>query len=253
MKNETFKSSDLIEYYGAALEKYLENTDILVVVILDENLAVQNYNKPFRKLIYDRSSFKRVKIDDIQGQTILNFLMPESQTIFNFQKDCFIKSKLNFSVSGSPAISISCYIFRINNITLIIGEQITLTDINFMDKMSQLNNEMANMVREIQHKNREIQQNNLAIEQKNSALAQKNLEIQQKNLELEQKNVDLEKAWSEIKTLTGIIPICMHCKKIRDDQGYWNQVETYISQHSDAQFSHGICPKCIKKYYSEYM
>lgn len=62
---------------------------------------------------------------------------------------------------------------------------------------------------------------------------------------------DLGKALSEIKTLNGIIPICSHCKKIRDDKGYWNQIEKYISEHSDAQFSHGICDKCVEKYYSE--
>lgn len=66
---------------------------------------------------------------------------------------------------------------------------------------------------------------------------------------LNQKTEDLEKALSEIKTLSGIVPICMHCKGIRDDQGYWNQLEKYISEHSDAQFSHGICEKCIEKYY----
>ena len=57
----------------------------------------------------------------------------------------------------------------------------------------------------------------------------------------------------EIKTLQGIIPICMHCKEIRDDKGYWNKLEKYITEHSDAQFSHGLCEKCKEKYYSEYM
>jgi hypothetical protein len=61
----------------------------------------------------------------------------------------------------------------------------------------------------------------------------------------------LEKALSEVKTLSGLIPICSHCKKIRDDKGYWNQVEAYIQQHSDVKFSHGICQECIQKYYSE--
>ncbi len=63
----------------------------------------------------------------------------------------------------------------------------------------------------------------------------------------------LEKALSEVKTLSGLIPICSHCKKIRDDKGYWNQVEAYIQQHSDATFSHGICKDCLHKYYADYM
>ena len=63
----------------------------------------------------------------------------------------------------------------------------------------------------------------------------------------------LEKALSEVKTLSGLIPICSHCKKIRDDKGYWNQVEAYISQHSDAKFSHGICQDCLQLHYADYM
>jgi phosphoserine phosphatase RsbU/P len=62
---------------------------------------------------------------------------------------------------------------------------------------------------------------------------------------------ELSDAISQIKTLRGIIPICSHCKKIRDDEGYWNQVDSYIRKHSDAQFSHGICPDCLHLLYPE--
>jgi hypothetical protein len=55
----------------------------------------------------------------------------------------------------------------------------------------------------------------------------------------------------EVQQLKGILPICMHCKEIRDDKGYWNKLEKYISQHSKAQFSHSICDKCLEKYYPE--
>ena len=61
----------------------------------------------------------------------------------------------------------------------------------------------------------------------------------------------LEKALREVKTLRGILPICSYCKKIRDDEGYWNQVEDYVRKRSDANFSHGICPSCIKKHFPE--
>ena len=64
--------------------------------------------------------------------------------------------------------------------------------------------------------------------------------------------VERQKTLEEIKTLCGLIPICASCKKIRDDQGYWQGVEKYIEQHSFAEFSHGICPDCIKKLYPEY-
>jgi PAS domain S-box-containing protein len=62
---------------------------------------------------------------------------------------------------------------------------------------------------------------------------------------------ELQKTLSEVKTLRGFLPICSHCKKIRDDKGYWNQIESYIHKHSDAEFSHGICPECAEKYYPE--
>lgn len=59
---------------------------------------------------------------------------------------------------------------------------------------------------------------------------------------------ELEDAISQIKQLQGLLPICSYCKKIRDDQNYWQQVETYITGHSEAQFSHGVCPDCYEKY-----
>jgi PAS domain S-box-containing protein len=62
---------------------------------------------------------------------------------------------------------------------------------------------------------------------------------------------ELQGALAEVKTLTGLLPICASCKRIRDDQGYWQQVEVYIQNHSDVKFSHGICPDCTKILYPE--
>jgi len=61
--------------------------------------------------------------------------------------------------------------------------------------------------------------------------------------------VKLEKAFIEIKSLHGIIPICANCKKIRDDQGYWTQLETFLREHSDADFTHSLCPECVRALY----
>ncbi len=69
---------------------------------------------------------------------------------------------------------------------------------------------------------------------------------------LAEKNRELEKALAEVRTLRGILPICVKCKKIRDDEGYWNQIEAYLRAHSEAEFSHGICPECVKKLYPHY-
>ena len=77
--------------------------------------------------------------------------------------------------------------------------------------------------------------------------------VEQKRAEeaLEEERRRLQRALDEVKTLRGIVPICANCKKIRDDKGYWNQVEQYVSDHTEAQFSHGICPDCAQKLYPE--
>lgn len=70
--------------------------------------------------------------------------------------------------------------------------------------------------------------------------------------QLERRNKELEKAIEEIKVLSGLLPICSHCKSIRDDKGYWHEVETYVGKHTHAKFTHGVCPQCMKKHYPEY-
>ncbi len=80
----------------------------------------------------------------------------------------------------------------------------------------------------------------------NEILLRKNSENEKEKL-----IVSLQNAANEIKTLKGILPICTHCKKIRDDEGYWNIIEAYIQKNSDAELSHSICPECAKKYYPD--
>ncbi len=63
--------------------------------------------------------------------------------------------------------------------------------------------------------------------------------------------MQLQDALAEVKKLSGLLPICCSCKKIRDDKGYWNQIEPYIEKHSEALFSHGMCPDCVKEIYPE--
>lgn len=72
--------------------------------------------------------------------------------------------------------------------------------------------------------------------------------IERKNAELERERLvrELQDALGEVQTLSGLLPICAYCKKVRDDKGYWDQIESYISKHSKAEFSHGICPACLK-------
>ncbi|MHB8834655.1 MAG: sigma-54-dependent transcriptional regulator [Candidatus Methylomirabilia bacterium] len=69
--------------------------------------------------------------------------------------------------------------------------------------------------------------------------------------ERERMILELQEALNKVKTLSGLLPICASCKKIRDDKGYWNQIEGYIQSHSEAMFTHGICPECTKKFFPE--
>ena len=83
------------------------------------------------------------------------------------------------------------------------------------------------------------------------ALRRLQQELELKNNRLTELNRGLQQAAGEIKTLRGIIPICANCKNIRTDNEIWEQIEDYISAHSDAIFSHGICPACVQKLYPD--
>ena len=73
--------------------------------------------------------------------------------------------------------------------------------------------------------------------------------IQQQDKEKDELIAKLQDALDNVKKLSGLLPICSSCKKIRDDKGYWQQIESYIREHSEAQFSHGLCPDCVKRLY----
>ncbi|MBI3118114.1 MAG: hypothetical protein HYZ00_05490, partial [Candidatus Hydrogenedentes bacterium] len=79
-------------------------------------------------------------------------------------------------------------------------------------------------------------------------------EQQRQHLEQEvlARTAELRAALTEVKTLEGLLPICSGCKRIRDDRGYWNEVEDYFQRHTGADFSHGLCPDCAQRLYPEY-
>lgn len=148
-------------------------------------------------------------------------------------QDVFLDFDSNFDLadktlfSGEHLLSISTrsgypesYLFSfepVGNEILVFGH-INSDDVDLMQKqMRQLNQELGNTARQL-HK----------------------------------KNAQLEAALAHIKTLQGIIPICSFCHKIRKDEHSWDRLETYLSEHTDAQFSHGICPDCMATHYPEY-
>jgi len=151
------------------------------------------------------------------GKHLNSLLMPESQNILTRigegqERQC----KVLFMATEKQPLSFECHIYCRNPHTLIVGEKLMLSNDTILQKMGALNNEMVNLSRELRQKNRE-----------------------------------LEHANATIKTLTGILPICSFCKGIRDDKGYWAKLEEFISEATEVQFSHSICPDCMKKHYPD--
>jgi hypothetical protein len=82
-------------------------------------------------------------------------------------------------------------------------------------------------------------------------LIESHLLLLYRNRTLRQVNEELTKRIAEIRTLRGILPICSFCKKVRDDEGYWQAVDTYLQEHTEVEFSHGLCLDCLKEHYPE--
>lgn len=82
-------------------------------------------------------------------------------------------------------------------------------------------------------------------------LADSYKEIRRQRDELSEKHRKLYEALEQVKTLSGLLPICASCKKVRDDEGYWSEVEVYVKKHSNVEFSHGICPECLERLYPD--
>jgi len=90
------------------------------------------------------------------------------------------------------------------------------------------------------------------VKERTMDLTKANLALERDIVERRRVEGELREALAQVKTLTGLLPICANCKKIRDDNGYWSSVEKYISSHSEAEFTHGICPECLEKLYPSY-
>ncbi len=97
-----------------------------------------------------------------------------------------------------------------------------------------------------------VRERTIEIERTNEILQLEIVEHKRAEEERERLITQLRGALTKVKQLSGLLPICASCKKIRDDHGYWQQIEAYIRDHSEAEFSHGICPECAKKLYPDF-
>ncbi len=151
-----------------------------------------------------------------RGKDFSRFLSPEERRLFDMDDGESVAAWLTFIPEGLSGTALRGRIYRRGVRFLLLGSVLRTDDTEIFGKISMLANEMTNISRDLKRKNRELRE-----------------------------------ARSRIETLSGIIPICMYCKEIRDDEGYWNNLETFISQHSSAEFSHSICSRCAEKHFPE--
>ena len=199
--------------YEAELCELLTAADFLCLLVVDSTGMVAAANQSARRLLGG----------DVAGPAPVGtqfdeLLQPQSRQILaGAGGDGVLNLKLGFLSMNRNVVPMSCQLVWLADGTLLLlGGQLMLGEDEVLRKMSLMTNEMVNMTRELQRKNRELQE-----------------------------------AQAKIKVLSGIIPICMHCKGIRDDKGYWNKLEAYITQHSEALFSHSICDACLEKHYPD--
>jgi hypothetical protein len=170
-------------------------------------------------IVWANAAFRNMhgKHQQIEGLDIRGLLAPESRALFAESEGRITDNMhLLFSNAANSSHMLTCRVLFLGEYELVLSEHIMATETAVMQKMTVMNNELNNLTRE-----------------------------------LHRKNVALEQAMSEIKVLKTLLPICMHCRKIRDEEGYWSQIEAYIMKHSDTEFSHGICEECLNKFYPE--
>jgi methyl-accepting chemotaxis protein len=145
----------------------------------------------------------------------------------------------------SPLNKIRTKAMDISNNTEFLGEQITLPSYRELNDLTEAFNRMSLKLK----KERDTLESK--VHERTKELNGTNLKLT-KEIDEHKMTIDkLGNALAEVKQLSGLLPICSHCKKIRDDKGYWNQIEGYIQEHSDAEFSHGICQECAEKFYPD--
>lgn len=151
------------------------------------------------------------------GQSLAGFMAPDSLPLLPLPAVGQIKPvRLPFQPRQAGVHLLVCQLLNTGHHYILIGERLMLPESSLVTKISQLNQEIVNVTRELRQKNRELQE-----------------------------------ALGHVKRLQGLLPICSACKKIRNDRGYWQQIESYIREHSDAEFTHSICPECMEKLYGD--
>lgn len=134
-----------------------------------------------------------------------------------------------------------------------LGEEIPLSPTRELTDLTVSFNHMSHNLRDtMDHLDERVQERTVTLTDLNRQLESEINERVKVEKEKERLIQELQRALADVKQLSGFLPICSSCKKIRDDKGYWNQIESYIHEHSGAEFSHSLCPQCAKELYPDY-
>ncbi|MBV5341990.1 MAG: hypothetical protein J0665_20930 [Deltaproteobacteria bacterium] len=211
--SETLKNNDHLPDFVSARSS-------VAIVLIDEQQRIADCNNGFLKLFS--------LLNKPVGAPLADFLLSGAEGI--------VFTPGNQEVTCNPKTGVHgvLMVYRLpcNGGLLLWCERLLSTNHQVVEQMSRLNNEFICLQRE---------------------LAKKNHHLKRIQHELKEKIVQLEEALSQVKRLEGTIPICMYCKSIRNDEESWQQMERYIMDHSDAEFSHGICPTCMEKHFGTKM
>ena len=202
-----------LEKFSTKVESYLMASNSIGIVQLDSKLNILDCNLGFMRLFNPRQS--------PAGEQLSNYIELRSNDM-----RCDEQLKIPCCrKTGMDAVS-NCYIIQTDDGYLLFLERLLLTESHALEQIGSMNDDLINLQRES---------------------VKKNHQLEKLRLELDERVAELEATVFRLKQLEGIIPICSYCKKIKDDQNNWQQLETYISKHSEAQFSHCICPHCIEE------
>lgn len=197
-------------------------------------------------------------VDDLFGKPALLMEATLQRSVFaRGQRAIFVLRWLFFGISGAICLVVMLLLDR-----LVVRPVVELSD-----SVSRIGEEADGNGRVGSEGPAEIRRLATAINTMLDGLARATRQLSGKNAQLEQEIAErkeleqerekliaqLQEALAQVKTLSGFLPICASCKKIRDDSGYWKQIESYLAAHADVTFSHGLCPDCAKKLYGEFI
>jgi len=206
-----------LEKYGNKVESYLTTSNGIAIAQLDTSLTILDCNLGFMRLF---NPMQRPAGEPLSLYLDLN------------SSDIRCGEPLTIPCSRKTGIDAvtNCYIIQTDDGYLLFIERLILTESRALEQMGSMNDELINMQRDMVKKNRQLEK---------------------LKSELHERVAELELVLERINRLEGIIPICMYCHKIRTDEDTWDKFEKYLQEHTDAEFSHGICPVCFKEKYPE--